>query len=87
MGTFQKKKNRIISFVCIGVFASSLIVAGVITSKLVRTIMNNDTLLALKEQLIIEKNKLQDGEEKDCYTVFVKDDYTLDNGEIFIFKK
>ena len=87
MSALQRKKNRIISFVCIGFFAMSLVISGVIVSKLVNTIVNYNTLQKIKNQLIEEKEKLEDGEEKDCFTVYVKDEYTLYNGEIYIFNK
>lgn len=84
----EKKKNRLKSFAYIGGFAASIVVAVVALCFLFTNISNNAKLSEIKSQLIQERDAYLNGEnDEDCYTVYVRDDYVLDNGEIFIFKK
>ena len=82
-----KIKNRIKSYIYIAVFLVSLVVAGVVTGVLIKNIKHNNELIAIKNQLLEEKEHIKDGDEQDCYTVYVKDDYSLVDGEVYIFKK
>jgi hypothetical protein len=82
-----KKKNRIKSFIYLGVFLLGVCAAIIVSVILVKNVNLNNQLNTIKEQLITERDNTQKGEDDDCYTVYVKGDYILEDGEIYIFKK
>jgi len=85
-----KKRNRIYSYLCLALFAVSIVVAISVCAVLISNVQANRELIAVRDQLVDEIKKQETGgENEDCYTVYVKDDYTVTEGEgtIYIFKK
>ncbi len=88
MALTKKSINRLKSYGYLAIFACAIIVTIVMAVILIKNINHNIELNNIKEQLIQERDAYLNGSsEEDCYTVYVKDDYTLDDGELFVFKK
>lgn len=87
-----KKKNRIISFTCIGVFISALVLFSIVTTNIILTFIENQKLISQKEEMNNDLVHIGDVIEdvKDGYfVVYAENDYIIEqeNGETIIIYK
>lgn len=86
----SKRKNRLLSYIYICIFIVAIIVFIVVGSIVIKESRQNAKLNEIKSQLIDEQKRYELGEEdkeEDCYTVYIKDEYALIDGDIYIYNK
>lgn len=84
-----KKKNRLISFMFLGVFLSSIVLMAIVTTDIVTTYVSNAKLekkkKELKEELDYIGGTISDASEG-YYIIYSCEDYVIEsnNGEVII---
>lgn len=90
MANSAKIKNRIISIICLFVFAAGISLLTLVSVNLISEYREKQALLDKRDELLEEK-EYQDNlpDDEDYYTVYVKDNYSIydKEGTIFVFSK
>ena len=80
MKTRSKITNRIISVLCLGVFACSLVALGFGTYNVISLYVENQNLLSIKESLennLNTQNQFDELHYDSYYSVYVEGDYAI----------
>ena len=90
MSNAAKIKNRMLSVICIIIFAIGIALLTIVSAKLITDSIEQQNLLNIRDQLLEEKEQQNNiTDDEDYYTVYVKDNYSIydEKETIFVFTK
>lgn len=90
MAGLAKVKNRMVSVICVLIFAVGIVLLTLLSVKMISVFKEHQALVEERNELLEEKEH-QDNlpNDEDYYTVYVKDNYSIYDTEdtIFVFSK